>query len=151
MMYSNMMVYGNLALASEAPTRRADVKTRFVVVEGSLGHARPVRQVAHRPETSTSRLARVCAVASVVVMFLIVFVAGVSAFSNRAELVSHAASEVAWAETTIREGDSLWTLAESHPIEGLSTQETADIIEAHNSFDSVMLKAGDTVLVPSQS
>lgn len=151
MMNSNMMVYGNLALASEAPARRADGGSRFVVVEGSLGHARPERLVAHRPETSTSRLARVCAVAGVVVMFLVVFVAGVSAFSNRADLVSHAASEVAWAETTIREGDSLWSLAESHPIEGLSTQETAEIIEAHNAFNSVVLMAGDTVLVPSQS
>lgn len=151
MMNSNMMVYGNLALASGAPARRADVKTRFVVVEGSLGHARPERQVTHRSETRTSRLARVCAAAGVAVMFLIVFVAGVSAFSNRADLVSQAASEVAWAETSVREGDSLWTLAESHPIEGLSTQETADIIESYNSFDSVVLIAGDTVLVPSQS
>lgn len=151
MMNSNMMVYGNLALASGAPARRADVKTRFVVVEGSLGHARPERQVTHRSETRTSRLARVCAAAGVAVMFLIVFVAGVSAFSSRADLVSQAASEVAWAETSVREGDSLWTLAESHPIEGLSTQETADIIESYNSFDSVVLIAGDTVLVPSQS
>lgn len=151
MMNSNIMVYGNLALASEAPARRADVKTRFVVVEGSLGHARPERQVTHRSETRTSRLARVCAAAGVAVMFLIVFVAGVSAFSSRADLVSQAASEVAWAETSVREGDSLWTLAESHPIEGLSTQETADIIESYNSFDSVVLIAGDTVLVPSQS
>ncbi len=151
MMNSNMMVYGNLALASEAPARRVDVKTRFVVVEGSLGHARPERQVAHRPETRTSSLARVCALVGVVVMFLIVFVAGVSTFSNRADLVSQTASEVAWTETSVREGDSLWTLAESHPIEGLSTQETADIIESHNSFDSVVLIAGDTILVPSQS
>ena len=151
MMNSNMMVYGNLALASGAPARRADVKTRFVVVEGSLGHARPERQVTHRSEARTSRLARVCASAGVAVMFLIVFVAGVSAFSSRADLVSQAASEVAWAATSVREGDSLWTLAESHPIEGLSTQETADIIESYNSFDSVVLIAGDTVLVPSQS
>lgn len=151
MMNSNMMVYGNLALASEAPARRVDVKTRFVVVEGSLGHARPELQVAHRPETRTSSLARVCALVGVVVMFLIVFVAGVSTFSNRADLVSQVASEVAWTETSVREGDSLWTLAESHPIEGLSTRETADIIESHNSFDSVVLIAGDTILVPSQS
>ena len=151
MMNSNMMVYGNLALASGAPACRADVKTRFVVVEGSLGRARSERQVCHRPETHTSRLARICAVAGVAVMFLIVFVAGVSAFSSRADLVSQAASEVSWTETSVREGDSLWSLAESHPIEGLSTQETADIIESYNSFDSVVLIAGDTILVPSQS
>lgn len=51
----------------------------------------------------------------------------------------------------VRSGDTLWTLAAAHPVEGLSTAEVADLIAEVNGRESAMLRPGETIMVPSGS
>ena len=48
-------------------------------------------------------------------------------------------------------GDSLWSLAQEHPIDGLSTQETSDMIRSVNHLDRGSLDAGAVLKVPTRS
>ncbi len=55
-------------------------------------------------------------------------------------------------ETTTRlveQGDTLWALAQSHPVEGLSTEQTAGLIASLNGLESSTLHAGSAIKVPS--
>ena len=51
----------------------------------------------------------------------------------------------------VQSGDSLWSLAEEHPIDGLSTQETSDMIRSVNHLDHGSLDAGVDLKVPARS
>lgn len=50
---------------------------------------------------------------------------------------------------TVHGGDSLWSLAEEHPVTGYSTQEVVTWIKACNSLDSANIQAGQAILVPT--
>jgi len=55
-----------------------------------------------------------------------------------------------WTETTVEPAGSLWTLAAAHPVEGLSTAETATLIAEENGLESAILRPGQIVRVPSR-
>lgn len=46
-------------------------------------------------------------------------------------------------------GDTLWSVAREHPIEGLSTAQTADLILELNDAKSPVLLDGQSLVVPS--
>lgn len=48
-------------------------------------------------------------------------------------------------------GDTLWSIAALHPVDGLSTQQVVDLIIDHNSLESSSLAAGEILLVPTQT
>ena len=50
----------------------------------------------------------------------------------------------------IAPGDSLWRLARAHPIPGLDTASTVDVIRRLNRLDSASLVVGSTLRVPSE-
>ncbi len=50
---------------------------------------------------------------------------------------------------TVGVGASLWSLAEAHQVDGLSTQQTTELIRAWNDLDSSMLQPGDMLIVPA--
>jgi hypothetical protein len=49
----------------------------------------------------------------------------------------------------VRSGDSLWTLATSHPVEGLSTAQLADLLAEANGLQGQVLVPGQMIRVPS--
>lgn len=53
------------------------------------------------------------------------------------------------ASIIVRSGDSLWSLAEEHPVSGYSTQEIVTWIKARNALDSATIQAGQAILVPT--
>jgi hypothetical protein len=57
----------------------------------------------------------------------------------------------ALSELRVREGDSLWSLAASHPVEGLTTAQVADLVTKTNGLDSSSIVRGQVILVPSAS
>lgn len=62
------------------------------------------------------------------------------------------ASETAARETVIvRGGDSLWNLAERHGIDGLTTDQTVEVIRSWNTLATSMLTPGDEIVVPAIS
>ena len=60
-------------------------------------------------------------------------------------------SNVTYDTIRVQSGDSLWSLAEEYPIEGLSTQETSDMIRNVNHLEHGSLAAGAHLKVPARS
>lgn len=51
-------------------------------------------------------------------------------------------------QVVVESGDSLWALALEHPMQGLSTAQTADLIAEVNHLPSSTLRPGDMLTVP---
>ena len=49
----------------------------------------------------------------------------------------------------VERGDTLWSIAQAHPVKGLTTAQTADIIASSNSLDGSPLATGRTLVVPA--
>ena len=45
-------------------------------------------------------------------------------------------------------GDTLWTVAQQHPVVGMSTAQTADLIARANAVEGGLIHPGDTLLAP---
>lgn len=56
----------------------------------------------------------------------------------------------AWASVTVTESATLWALAESHPVPGLSTAETVTLIRESNALPSATIHEGQVLRVPAQ-
>ncbi len=48
----------------------------------------------------------------------------------------------------VRSGDTLWSIASEHPVAGLETARTADLIAEMNNFEGAALREGSAILVP---
>lgn len=49
---------------------------------------------------------------------------------------------------TVRAGDSLWTIAQKHPVEGLGTLETVELIRDANALGGSAVHTGQMLRVP---
>ncbi|MCH3943169.1 MAG: LysM peptidoglycan-binding domain-containing protein [Atopobiaceae bacterium] len=57
-------------------------------------------------------------------------------------------ADVPTASVVVSSGDSLWTLAQEHPVSGYSTSQTVRYIESSNSLGSATITPGQTLRVP---
>lgn len=144
------MVQGNLALKLEAPAAPA-----FTVVKGGRSGfqtlpGKPVRS--HRVATTSAPVAlKVSTIVALAVAFTLFFVLATSIFSARHAAYAESVSNVTYETVRVESGDSLWSLAQEHPIEGLSTQETSDMIRSVNHLEHGSLVAGAHLKVPARS
>jgi hypothetical protein len=51
----------------------------------------------------------------------------------------------------VRTGDTLWSIAQDHPVPGLTTAQTAELIARNNRIEGRALGAGQDLLVPLDS
>ena len=146
-MNATNMVQGNLALKLETPA-----EPTFTVVQGGRSGFQPLTVKPARNQQAVVAPARVAlkvpTIVAVAVALTLFFVLATSVFSAR-----HAAYAESVSNVTIRvqPGDSLWSLAEEYPIEGLSTQETSDMIRSVNHLEHGSLAAGAHLKVPARS
>ena len=144
------MVQGNLALKLETPATPA-----FTVVKGGRSHFQAVATKPVRTQRATVALAPVALKAStivaVAVAFTLFFVFATSVFSSRHAAYADSVANVTYETVRVQSGDSLWSLAQEHPIDGLSTQETSDMIRSANHLDHGSLDAGAVLKVPTRS
>lgn len=70
-------------------------------------------------------------------------VAGVTA-----ALTPAAPDPAGWAAVTVPENATLWDIARSNPVPGLSTAETVAAIRAHNGLESAVVLVGQSLQVP---
>ena len=150
------MVQGNLALKLETPAAPA-----FTVVKGGRSGYQPLpvksarTQYAVAAPTPAVALAPVALKAStivaVAVAFTLFFVLATSVFSARHAAYADSVANVTYETVRVQSGDSLWSLAQEHPIDGLSTQETSDMIRSVNHLDRGSLDAGAVLKVPARS
>lgn len=52
---------------------------------------------------------------------------------------------------TVAEGASLWSVAAQHPVPGLDTVETVEIIRSLNRLDGSVIHVGQTLRVPART
>lgn len=149
-MIATDMVQGNLALKLETPAAPA-----FTVVKGGRSGfqtlpGKPAR--CQRVATASAPVAlKVSTIVALAVALTLFFVLATSVFSARHAAYAESASHVTYETVRVQSGDSLWSLAQEHPIEGLSTQETSDMIRNINHLEHGSLDAGAHLKVPARS
>ncbi len=94
-------------------------------------------------------LERTSALATAAVIALVIASVSVAALAMLAD--PQPPAPTGWTSVSVEPNASLWTLASAHPVEGLSTQETVQLIEQENGLTTGMLQVGDTLLVPATS
>ena len=144
------MVQGNLALKLETPTAPV-----FTVVKGGRSgfQTLPGKPVRSRCVATTSApvALKASTIVALAVALTLSFVLAASIFSARHAAYAESVSNVTYETVRVQPGDSLWSLAQEHPIEGLSTQETSDMIRSVNHLERGSLDAGAHLKVPARS
>lgn len=149
-MNATNMVQGNLALKLETPAAPA-----FSVVKGGRFGCQPLpvksARNQHAVAAPTPVALKVSTIVAVAVALTLFFVLATSVFSARHAAYAESVSNVTYETIRVQPGDSLWSLAEEYPIEGLSTQETSDMIRNVNHLEHGSLAAGAYLKVPARS
>lgn len=144
------MVQGNLALKLETPAAPA-----FTVVKGGRSGFQSLSAKPDRSQcvaaTSAPVALKASTIVAVAVALTLFFVLATSIFSARHAAYAESVSNVTYETVCVQPGDSLWSLAQEHPIEGLSTQETSDMIRSVNHLEHGSLNAGAHLKVPARS
>ena len=144
------MVQGNLALKLEAPAAPA-----FTVVKGGRSGFQPVapkpNHTQHAAVTSSPAALKASTVVAIAVAFTLFFVLATTVFTVRHAVYADSVANVTYETVRVHAGDSLWSLAEEHPVDGLSTQETSDMIRSVNHLEHGSLDAGAHLKVPARS
>jgi hypothetical protein len=60
----------------------------------------------------------------------------------------HSPGRVETGTVKVQRGDTLWSIAAAHPVAGLDTARTADLIAQINDLDGAALPESVTILVP---
>ena len=149
-MNATEMVQGNLARKLETPAAPA-----FTVVKGGRSGfqtlpGKPVRSQCVAT-TSAPVALKASTIVALAVALTLFFVLATSIFSARHAAYAESASNVTYETVRVQSGDSLWSLAQEHSVDGLSTQETSDIIRSVNHLEHGSLDAGDVLKVPARS
>lgn len=144
------MVQGNLALKLETPAEPV-----FTVVKGGRSGFQTLPSKPSRSQRVATASASVALKASTIVALAVAltlfFVLAASIFNARHAAYAESVSNVTYETVRVQPGDSLWSLAQEHPIEGLSTQETSDMIRNVNHLERGSLDAGAHLKVPARS
>lgn len=138
-------VHGNLALALEP----LEDTPRFTVIPGAQRTVAAPQQ--HVPATAPvhhTRARRLLAAAVLIVLGATLLAGAWAATGGRAAARAERIAATETSVITVRTGDSLWSIAAAHGIEGLSTQETSDAIRELNDLDSALLTPGMELAVP---
>ena len=133
----------NLAFAQPAQATVRPAR-RLAVVEGGPRYAAPAPVVWKR---GTSRTLAACVIG--LVLFAVVAVALFSA-QTFVRTASHDAAVAAVEQTTIAvsAGDTLWGIAQAHPVAGLSNRQVIDLVKEWNGLDTGLIEPGMQLTVP---
>ena len=126
--YSLVPCEGALALTNDRP--------HFTVIEGG--------RKAARKQAQGSGMLFVTALVSIVI-FVAVWILMDNALQAR---IDSAFAKANYETVTVVSGDSLWSIAEEHPVKGCSTQQVVNHIRVTNNLDSALLPAGERLVVP---
>ena len=144
-MYQSKMyqVSGTSALASYKPA--------FKVIEGGAKKCSvaPQQEEVSYVKTLTNKEAFVAGLiitASFIFMFAVSFLR-TTAINSFATSVMDSASQT----ITVQSSDTLWSIAENNPIEGVSTEQQVNWIRERNNLDTSLFRVGQTLEIPSVS
>ena len=144
------LVIGNLALAPACEELAS--RPRLTVIEGRAGE----RLQGHMPEHAIDvrrhgNVPAVVAACFVCLLLTVSLAIGWSVITGRAAMADEAFSHVEMEEVAVEAGDSLWTIAERHAVDGMTTRELVDRLKELNGTGSQPLQPGDVLMVPIAS
>ena len=67
---------------------------------------------------------------------------------GHASVASAAQEQVAFESVAVQSGDTLWELAEAHPVRGLTTQEVVSLVSERNGLAGSVIQPGQVIQVP---
>ena len=129
----NTMTVGSLAL---------DGKARLRVIEGGQGVSRKAASASAR---SSAPIA-LC----VATMIVAVCLAWLQIDHMTSVRVARAFAEAPVETVTVMPGDSLWQIAEEHPVQGTTTDQLVNHIIDENGLEDAMLRPGMRLSVPAE-
>lgn len=142
---------GNLALS--VPKRSLSIANpRFetqIYQLPSPRHRKSCNDLPYAQPKHSSLLSSVLAVFAILVLVSAMLAAMFSVAAGSRSAFENALDSTPTQYVEVIEGDSLWTLAEEHPVSGLTTQETTKLIRAWNDLDHATLQPGMELLVAS--
>jgi hypothetical protein len=106
------------------------------IVEHTVHAVNGVRRTNNRTESLETLVVALVTIVLVAVMFA----TGPGESANDRPTVS---------QVRVHKGDTPWGLARAYPVDGLTTAETADLIVSLNGGKAGVLRAGDSVWVPT--
>lgn len=132
-------------------------RPRFRVIEGGLAkdcaqsvNGRHVQQPMVSGHVYSLRT-RVSLVAMTVVACIVLASVWVLSDILMARSVRSSFDQASYETITVHSGDSLWTIADEHPVEGRTTAEVARYIREHNQLTDTCLYPGMELSVPQAS
>lgn len=142
---------GNLALS--VPKRSLSIANpRFetkIYQLPSPRHRKSCNDLPYAQPKHSSLLSSVLAVFAILVLVSAMLAAMFLVAAGSRSAFENALDSTPTQYVEVFEGDSLWTLAEEHPVSGLTTQETTELIRAWNDLDHATLQPGMELLVAS--
>lgn len=152
-MYQDCLTDGNLALSvsqnpSQEPNRRFETKIYVLPVQG-VSKA-PASRVSAKSQASSLPKLVLALIAVIAMVAALVFVAH-AVLAHESSTFEEALATTATQTVEVRPGDSLWALAEAYPVEGMTTQDTAELIRTWNDLESATLQPGMELSVASQA
>jgi hypothetical protein len=114
----------------------------------TMSPSTPRRQADREAARTRTRQARsghtALEIAALVVIVVLLIVGIFATAAPRARHDGYSTSQV-----LVERGQSLWTIAASHPVEGQTTEQTAELIADLNGFDNGVVAVGSTIKVPA--
>lgn len=131
----------NLAFTQPAQSIPAQPVRQLTVVDGGPRYA----PVVWKRGTSRTLLACIVGVALFVALAAALLTA--QAFVRTA---AHDAAAAAVEQTTVTvsAGDTLWGIAQEHPVAGLSSRQVIDLVKEWNGLDTGLIQTGMQLTVP---
>lgn len=134
-------VHGNLALKAESAST-----PRFTVINGFGAGCRTMR--AQAPVAAPVHLPRALAAVIIVAIVFACLATAYAVLHTEQQAFNAVISSEQLERVEVTGGDSLWSIAATHPIAGLDTSEVADAIQTINGLDSGTLQPGMELQVP---
>ena len=145
---------GSLALSID--------RSRFRVIEGGRPSSHGRTRTAHSasfPSTVTSpsheltpsilRHRQLVIMLTIALVMLLVTGSWLIGDLKASSRVNAAMAQAAHETITVMPGDSLWHIAETHPVESCSTSQLVDYISSTNNLDETPLAVGTILTIPS--
>ena len=138
---NNSMTYGNLALKSYT------THPSFQVIDGNSRSFNHTCAFTQKAPVANARPKAGLFFVVVIAMIALSFTFLTSAASQRA--FDTASANASRAVISVQSGDTLWDIAEEHPVSHLSTSDTVALIRSWNGLTSSELSIGMDLLVPA--
>lgn len=121
----------------------------LTLIDGYKNSSSPAPNNTHRSRRDPSQERRFYVSMVIMALALGAVLMIASLLSDAALAQSQASlSELSSSTVVVQSGDSVWSIAESHPVEGYSTSQLVTWITQNNSLDGSALQPGQTISVP---